>query len=107
MLEEPKVTAKRKDYVVTLHKHTEPIFDPVDFFTRARATDPSKPVFQYHSGKLITIRMVNKLLKEVAALIKLLAGTAFLAHSLRAAIPTAIGRKSDQFTDLELKSTGR
>ena len=42
-LAEPKVTAKRKDYVVTLHRHTEPIFDPVDFFTQARPkTHPSR-----------------------------------------------------------------
>ena len=105
-LAEPKVTANRKDYVVTLHHHADPIFDPIAFFNRAKNANPLKPVFQYRSGKLVTIRLVNKLLREVAALIKLPARTAFSAHSLRAAMPTEISRRADQFTDLELKSTG-
>ena len=61
-LAEPKVTANRKDYVVTLHHHADPIFDPVAFFGHSKNANPLKPVFQYRSGKLVTIRLVNKLL---------------------------------------------
>ena len=64
------------------------------------------PFLRHISGKLVTPSLVNKILGEVGTLVRLLPGTLYSSHSLRAGVPIAMALHADHFSPVKLLAAG-
>ena len=105
----PKSSAGNQGEIISIGRNPDRAFCPVNFMETIMPQNgpPSGPVFMFTSGKLITITMVNTVLREVSKEIGIPEGAGFSAHSLRAAQPTMMARHSDMFSQAEIRASGR
>ena len=73
-------------------RNPETKFCPVHFLTKLKSESSEGLVYALSSGKFVTISLANKILKQTSQLVGLPEGTAYSAHSFRAAMPTAIAQ---------------
>ena len=105
----PKSCAGNQGEIILIGRNPDRAFCPVNFMETIMPKDrsPTDPVFKFTSGKLITITIVNAVLREVSTEIGIPEGAGFSAHSLRAAQPTTMARHSDMFSQAEIRASGR
>ena len=101
-LQSPKSSINNKGHSLFLIRNPETGFCPVSFLTNLASNSPLGPVFRLMSGKLVTISLVNKILKITSQLAGVPEGAGFSAHSFRAAMPTAIALNQATFSSAEV-----
>ena len=105
----PKSCAGNQGEIILIGRNPDRAYCPVSFMEKIKpkTESPTDPVFKFDSGKLITITIVNGVLREVSTEIGIPEGAGFSAHSLRAAQPTEMARHSDMFSQAEIRASGR
>ena len=103
----PKVSVNNAGHSFFLLRNPDVNFCPVSFLAQLKENAAPGPVFVLASGKLVTIPLVNKILKQTSLLADVPAGAAYSAHSFRAALPTAIALHQSAFSPAEVRAAGR
>ena len=103
---QPKASADGKGYVVPLLAKEEARFCPRTHLLHTRRHSKSAAVFSFASGKLLTIALVNSILAETSRKVGIPAYANYSGHSLRAAVPTAMGGQGALFSDNEMRAVG-
>ena len=106
-LRQPKCSIQNKGHALFLIRNPDKKFCPVHFLSKLKAISSEGPVYTLSSGKFVTIALVNKILKQTGQLAGLPDGTAYSAHSFRAAMPTAIAQNQSTFSEAEVRAAGR
>jgi hypothetical protein len=66
-----------------------------------------KPVFMFSSGKCLTTRQLNQVLKDMLSDIYEPGLNQISCHSFRSALPTFLNTKPNLFTKVEIQQQGR
>ena len=103
----PKCSVDNKGHALFLLRNPDSKFCPVLFLSKLRSASSEGPVYTLSSGKFVTTSLVNKILKQTSQLAGLPDGTAYSAHSFRAAMPTAIAQNQSTFSAAEVRAAGR
>ena len=106
-LRQPKCSNQNKGHSLFLIRNPDTKFCPVHFLSKLKAVSSEGPVYTLSSGKFVTVALVNKILKQTSQLAGLPDGTAYSAHSFRAAMPTAIAQNQSTFSEAEVRAAGR
>ena len=109
----PKVMKHNKSDAVDVYKYIDTKYCPVfqlltlrNLMHAANLFKPSDQIFRLASGKLLTMTILNKILKSTMSLF-FDATHSFSCHSFRASLPSTMAAKPDTFNETEIKVVGR